>query len=92
MDQEEFEQYEKAGMAVADVRGAIELARDEGIQEGRQEGIQEGGATLLLLLLEGKFGQISEMVRNRVLSADQVILQKWSLRVLKSGTLDDVFL
>lgn len=57
----------------------------------QQEWRQEGGSTLLLLMLEEKFGKISGSVRNKVLSTDRATLEKWSLRVLKSDTLDDVF-
>jgi len=103
MNQEEFELYEKAGMAVADTRGAIELAREEGKEEGRQEGKeegrqegkeegrQEGRTTFLLLMLEAKFGEITKLVRDKVLSADRATLEKWSLQILKSDTLDSVF-
>lgn len=52
---------------------------------------QEGGASLLLLMLEDKFGEISASIRNKVLSSDRATLETWSLRVLKSDTLDGVF-
>ena len=95
MDREELEYYDKASMAIADARGAIELALEEGeqkgIQKGRQEGRQEGFATLFLLQAEEKYGQISDTDRNKVLAADRATLEKWSLRLLKSDTLDDVF-
>jgi len=42
MDKEEFELYEKAGMALTDARGAIELAEEKGMRKGREEGIKEG--------------------------------------------------
>lgn len=85
------EQYEKAGMAVADARGAIELAREEGLQEARQKGKNRRGSTLLLLMLEEKFGPVSEENREKVLNADLSTQEKWSLRLLKSDTLDGVF-
>ena len=37
MPKDEFELYEKEGMAVTDARGAIELAREEGKLEGAVE-------------------------------------------------------
>ena len=60
-------------------------------QEWWQGGRQEGSATLLLLVLEEKFGKISGVVRNKVLKADRASLEKWSRRVVKSDTLDGVF-
>ncbi len=41
MTPEELEYYDKAGMAIADTRGAIELARDEGRAQGKKEGGEE---------------------------------------------------
>ena len=38
----ELEYYDKASIAIADELGAIELAKEEGIQVGREEGIQAG--------------------------------------------------
>ncbi|MBF0426272.1 MAG: Rpn family recombination-promoting nuclease/putative transposase [Magnetococcales bacterium] len=46
MTPDELELYDKAGIAIADARGRVELAREEGIQKGiqigEQKGIQEG--------------------------------------------------
>ena len=42
MTPEEYELYEKAGMAIADAQGVVQLAREEGIQIGEQRGIQIG--------------------------------------------------
>ena len=63
----------------------------KGLEKGRQEGRQEGIASLFLLQAEEKYGQISDTDRKKVLSADQATLEKWSLRLLKFDTLDDVF-
>ncbi|WP_407757876.1 Rpn family recombination-promoting nuclease/putative transposase [Archangium sp.] len=40
--EEEWDAYIRAGMALQDERGALSLARKQGLQEGRQEGLQEG--------------------------------------------------
>ena len=61
------------------------------LEQKHREGRQEGGATLLLLLLEGKFGNISDLVRGKILAANRVTLERWGLRVLKSDVLEDVF-
>lgn len=61
------------------------------VRDARQEGRQEGIATLFLLQAEEKYGQISDADRKKVLSADRITLEKWSLRLLKSDTLDGVF-
>ena len=60
-------------------------------EEGRQEGLQEGLANILLLMLEGKYGGVSESDRNRVLTSGRATLEKWNLRILTCDTLDCVF-
>ena len=63
----------------------------EGKQEGKLEGTQLGEATILLRQIELKFGAISEQDRQRVASADAATLLKWSERVLRAESLDQVF-
>ena len=95
MDTDELEYYDKAGMAIEDTRGAIELAEEEGMERGvhigEQRGEQKGIATIVLLLLEEKFGPLSELTREKVLGADRAVVEHWSLRILKSDTLEGVF-
>jgi|GEM_PF-4885477 len=56
-----------------------------------REGLQEGEAGLLLRLLEWRFGQIDEVIRTRVRSADSQILQVWGKRILTAQTIEEVF-
>ncbi|MBF0177715.1 MAG: DUF4351 domain-containing protein [Magnetococcales bacterium] len=56
-----------------------------------QEGRQEEAATLFLLLLEGKFGELSSSIRERVSATERPTLEKWSLRLLKANSMEDVF-
>ena len=88
MNQKEFDLYENSGMAIADTRGAVELA----LEEGDTKGQLKRSITLLLLLLEKKFGDLSEQVRDKVLEADQAHLEKWTLKILETDTLDNVFM
>jgi len=68
--------------------------RQEGEQAGQkigqQTGIQIGEANILLLLLEQKFGKISDAVRQRVQQADPDTLLRWSGRVLTEDSIDAV--
>ncbi|MBF0143081.1 MAG: Rpn family recombination-promoting nuclease/putative transposase [Magnetococcales bacterium] len=99
MSAEEYEMYEKAGIAITDARGAILLAREEGRQEGertgerkgRQEGRQEGEATMLLRLLQRRFGSLPGWASEKVRSVDQTTLETWGDRVFEAKTLDEVF-
>ncbi len=77
------------------MRGAL-LARAEQWQqawrlEGLQEGLQKGEATLLLRLLERRFGALPDTVADRVRSADIALLEQWGVRVLDAANMDDVF-
>jgi conserved hypothetical protein (putative transposase or invertase) len=56
--EQEFIQYERAAMAIADAKGALSAAKKEGLEEGRQEGIKEGAKAAYLkmakaLLVQG---------------------------------------
>ncbi len=98
MTREELELYESAGIAIADARGALELARQEALQEGRQEGIaigeQQGErkreAAVLTRQLQRRFGVLPSWASERIAQADLATLERWSLRILETTTLGDV--
>jgi len=56
-----------------------------------QEGRADGGATLLLRLLERRFGRVPAMVRDRVRTATTDDLEAWAMAVLDAESLDAVF-
>ena len=66
----------------------IERYIEQGKQLGLERGRQEGQATLLLRLIERKFGPPSEAVLERIASADQDMLLRWSDRILTAESLD----
>ena len=51
----------------------------------------QGEATMLLRLLEKRFGAIPKALQNRIQQADSDTLLQWSERVLNSHSLEDVF-
>ncbi len=55
------------------------------------KGKLEGKVTLLLGQLEEKYGQPSKEINERLYSAAPDDLDRWSRRILKSDTLDDIF-
>jgi hypothetical protein len=83
--QQWLQEGRQEGLQEGELRG-----RQEGRQEGRREGRQEGEATLLLRLLERRFGALPASVTNRVAAAGTATLEEWSLRVLDAKGLDDV--
>ena len=87
MGKKELEYYDKACMAITDARGAIELA----LEEGEKKGEHKGSTSVLLLQIQQKFGTLTDTVRDKVLAADRATLEKWTLRILTSETLDELF-
>ncbi|HEU4418657.1 MAG TPA: Rpn family recombination-promoting nuclease/putative transposase [Planctomycetota bacterium] len=65
--------------------------RLEGRQEGRQEGQREGRVATLLTLMEQRFGQLPAAVVERVENATSAELERWTLRLLTSATLSEMF-
>jgi flagellar biosynthesis/type III secretory pathway protein FliH len=63
---------------------------EQGLQQGLQRGLQQGEAQMLLSLLERKFGQVPEALRQRIEAADVETLLEWSERVLTAQYLDEI--
>lgn len=72
-------------------RQAVNEGRQEGIEEGIEKGRVEGEATLLLRLLERRFGPLSKAARQRVAAADADALLIYGERTLDAKSLDEVF-
>lgn len=60
--------------------------KQEGKQEGHQEGRQEGEATLLLRLMERRFGPLDPDLQARIRTADAETLLQWGERLLTAAT------
>lgn len=65
--------------------------RWEGRQEGRQEGLQEGAQRIFCSLLMHKFGELPAWALEKVAAASADTTERWSLRLLDAGSLEDVF-
>ncbi|MBF0133786.1 MAG: DUF4351 domain-containing protein [Magnetococcales bacterium] len=83
MTAEELALYDDAGIAIADARGGIELARQEGEQRGEQK--------ILMRQLQRRFGDIPEWANQKIAEAKPASLEAWSLRFVDARSLDDVF-
>ncbi|MBF0603218.1 MAG: Rpn family recombination-promoting nuclease/putative transposase [Nitrospirae bacterium] len=80
MTHEELALYDDAGVAIADARGGIELARQEGEQR------------ILTRQLRHRFGDVPEWVNQKIAEAKPSSLEAWSLRFVDARSLDDIFL
>ncbi|MBN2701525.1 MAG: DUF4351 domain-containing protein [Methylothermaceae bacterium] len=63
---------------------------EQGIQQGMQKGMQQGEARILIRLLQRKFGDLPENIRQRIEAADVDTLLAWSDRVLTARNLEEV--
>ncbi|MEO5363421.1 MAG: Rpn family recombination-promoting nuclease/putative transposase [Magnetococcus sp. DMHC-8] len=98
MTAEELEMYDNAGIAIADARGMVELAREEALREGEQRGEQRGeqkgrqdeAASMLTRQLQRRFGDPPPWASQKIADAELSTLQEWSLRILDAPTLESV--
>ncbi|MBF0131241.1 MAG: Rpn family recombination-promoting nuclease/putative transposase [Magnetococcales bacterium] len=89
MSRAELRYYDKAGMAITDARGAIELALEEGEEKGRRE----GEVAILRRLLQKKFGSpLTAEVESKLAAATLGEIETWTDRILDAHSWDDVFL
>lgn len=63
------------------------VVKKQGIQQGRQE----GESLLLFRMLERKFGQIDDEVKQKVEAADSETLLEWGENLMSAPTIDAVF-
>lgn len=68
-----------------------EAGREEGREAGREEGDLLGRTSMLLRLLEARFGPVSTEVEARVRDADSASLERWAVRVLTAQAIGEVF-
>ncbi|MBF0610693.1 MAG: Rpn family recombination-promoting nuclease/putative transposase [Magnetococcales bacterium] len=87
MTPDELELYDKAGIAIADARGRLDLAREEGEQKGRLAQRKES----ILEQMEERFGSLPEWARNKVFHADLDTLKSLNKKIIHADKLDDLF-
>ncbi|MBF0143464.1 MAG: hypothetical protein HQL57_05350 [Magnetococcales bacterium] len=95
MTPDEMELYDNAGIAIADARGAVELAMAEGEARGeargRDLGLREGARRILLSLLQQRFGPTPEWVSAQISAADSETLEEWTGKILVAESLTSLF-
>ena len=60
-------------------------------RRGMEKGISRGQASLLGRLLTRRFGPLPAWVETRLNEAEPPQLETWALRVLETGSLEEVF-
>jgi len=88
---EEWEAYERAKMAEQDARGALTIARQEGLAEGHKSGLVAGKRTTLLRLLARAGLLLTEADHTRIAACDDpTTLDRWCENVLGATTAAEV--
>ncbi len=64
---------------------------ERGLQQGLDRGRTEGEAKALIRLAERRFGVLPAELRNRILTADTVLIEGWLDRLLSAPSLEAVF-
>ena len=64
--------------------------RMEGREEGREEGLKQAQLTILLRLLENKFGPLSTDWQQRIQTASEDQREQWTIQLLHAQSLDDL--
>jgi len=90
-----LEENEKMQYVTSVERIGIAKGRQEGLlegrQEGRQEGLLEGEAEMLGLMLNHRFGELSDAVVNKLRHASEDQLKVWLISAISAPNLDAVF-
>jgi hypothetical protein len=60
-------------------------------QEGLQEGLLKGEAEMLGLMLRHRFGDLPDVVVNRLRHASEDQLKEWLINAISAPTLDTIF-
>ena len=94
-DPEARERAEQREMALLTYEAGLAKARRDAKAEGKAEGKAEARAEarveLLRELLALKFGELPPQAAQRLVSASEAELRRWSERVLSAESLDAVF-
>ena len=79
----EFNSLEEVETMLAET---VKSWKNEGILQGRQEGRQEEAAKLFLLLLDSKFGAVSQDVQTKIQQASLEEIEKWTAQIFNAET------
>lgn len=75
----------------ATMKSTLDQFLDEGREQGRQQGRLQGRRSALCDLLQDRFGELPAPFDERIQAADEVTLAAWQRRVLRVGSLAEVF-
>ena len=86
----ELNTYEKA-QQMPYITSVERIGIQKGLEEGLSQGIRLGEASILQRLIELKFGTLDDATSQRIQSASQEDLERWSERILTAASLEELF-
>ena len=92
LDDNEMKTYEKQyPQETKTMAGLRERLLAEGEQRGVQQGMATGERTLLIRLLNRRFGPLDPATQQRLESASTADLERWAENILDAQSLEEVF-
>ncbi len=83
----EFNSLEEVETMLAEtVKSWEKKGEIQGLEKGREEGRQEEAAKLFLLLLDSKFGAVSQDLQAKISQATPEEIEKWTKQIFKAET------
>ncbi len=61
------------------------------LQEGIEQGIEKGKTTLLIKMLELKYGPLPQWAQEKIAGAKAATIEQWAANLLKAKTLEEIF-
>ena len=74
-----------------EVKMSLLQRADKWTQQWMAEGEAKGEANVVQLLIEEKFGALSDVLKDRIRNADSERLLEWARRILTAQRLEEVF-
>lgn len=69
----------------------MQQGMQQGMRQGIQQGLLEGELTMLINLLNRKFGRIPVQYKSRLQKADSIMLLQWAERIIEAKTIQEIF-
>ncbi|MCR4158975.1 hypothetical protein NUK34_08935 [Kerstersia gyiorum] len=81
------ERYWKKKWEQVGIQAGMQRGIEQGIEQGARQAIQHS----LCILLQQRFGPLSQLTQQRIQQASRSELQEWMLKILEAHTLPEIF-
>ncbi len=63
----------------------------KGVEKGVEKGFEKGETTLLIKMLELKYGPLPQWAQDKIAGAKTDAIEQWAANLLKAKTLEEIF-